>query len=123
MGRADDVFKASDYRLSPFELESVLIEYPAVAEAAACPARSAAARAEGIRDAGGRLQPLARAASEILAHRRNRMAPYKRIRRIELAPLPGTISGKIRRIELRQTEADRRAAGERGTHEFFEEEL
>jgi acetyl-CoA synthetase len=51
------------------------------------------------------------------------MAPYKRIRRIEFAPLPKTISGKIRRIELRQTEADRRAAGERGAHEFFEEEL
>ena len=62
-------------------------------------------------------------ASEILAHCRKRLAPYKRIRRIEFAPLPKTISGKIRRIELRQMEADRRAGGERAAHEYFEEDL
>ena len=62
-------------------------------------------------------------AAEILAHCRNTLAPYKRIRRIEFASLPKTISGKIRRIELRQTEAARRAAGERSVHEFFEEDL
>jgi len=62
-------------------------------------------------------------AAEILAHCRNALAPYKRIRRIEFASLPKTISGKIRRIELRQAEATRRAAGERGEHEFFEEDL
>ena len=125
VGRADDVFKASDYRLSPFELESVLIEYPAVAEAAVVPSpdplRHAVPKAFVTLAAG--FSPSRELASEILAHCRNRMAPYKRIRRIEFAPLPKTISGKIRRIELRQTEADRRAAGERGTHEFFEEEL
>ena len=125
VGRADDVFKASDYRLSPFELESVLIEYPAVAEAAVVPSpdplRHAVPKAFVTLAAG--FSPSRELASEILAHCRNRMAPYKRIRRIEFAPLPKTISGKIRRIELRQTEADRRAAGERGTYEFFEEEL
>ena len=60
---------------------------------------------------------------EILAHCRSRLAAYKRIRRNEFAPLPKTISGKIRRIELRQMEAGTRARNERGTHEFFEEEL
>jgi acetyl-CoA synthetase len=125
VGRADDVFKASDYRLSPFELESVLIEYPAVAEAAVVPSpdplRHAVPKAFVTLAAG--FSPSPELASQILAHCRNRMAPYKRIRRIEFAPLPKTISGKIRRIELRQAEADRRATGERGTHEFFEEEL
>ena len=125
VGRADDVFKASDYRLSPFELESVLIEYPAVAEAAVVPSpdplRHAVPKAFVTLAAG--FSPSRELASEILAHCRNRMAPYKRIRRIEFAALPKTISGKIRRIELRQTEADRRAAGQRGTYEFFEEEL
>jgi acetyl-CoA synthetase len=62
-------------------------------------------------------------ASAIFAHCRNRLAAYKRIRRIEFAPLPKTISGKIRRIELRQLEAGRRAAGERGVFEYLEEDL
>jgi acetyl-CoA synthetase len=125
VGRADDVFKASDYRLSPFELESVLIEYPAVAEAAVVaspdPLRHAVPKAFVTLAAG--FTPSRELASKILAHCRNRVAPYKRIRRIEFAPLPKTISGKIRRVELRQAEANRRAAGERGAHEFFEEEL
>lgn len=125
VGRADDVFKASDYRLSPFELESVLIEFPAVAEAAVVPSpdplRHAVPKAFVTLAAG--FSPSRELASEILAHCRDRVAPYKRIRRIEFAALPKTISGKIRRVELRQAEADRRAAGERGTHEFFEEEL
>jgi acetyl-CoA synthetase len=125
VGRADDVFKASDYRLSPFELESVLIEYPAVAEAAVVPSpdplRHAVPKAFVTLAPG--FSPSRELASEILAHCRNTLAPYKRIRRIEFAPLPKTISGKIRRVELRRVEADRRAAGERGTDEFFEEDL
>jgi acetyl-CoA synthetase len=125
VGRADDVFKASDYRLSPFELESVLIEFPAVAEAAVVPSpdplRHAVPKAFVTLAVG--FTPSRELASAILAHCRNALAPYKRIRRIEFAPLPKTISGKIRRIELRQAEATRRAAGERGEHEFFEEDL
>ena len=57
------------------------------------------------------------------SHCRNRVAPYRRIRRIEFAVLPKTISGKIRRVELRQAELARRAAGERVAYEFFEEDL
>jgi acetyl-CoA synthetase len=125
VGRADDVFKAADYRVSPFELESVLIECRAVAEAAVVPSpdplRHAVPKAFVTLAAG--FSPSRELASEILAHCRARLAPYQRIRRIEFAPLPKTISGKIRRHELRQSEAGRRAAGERGTHEFFEEEL
>jgi acetyl-CoA synthetase len=125
VGRADDVFKASDYRLSPFELESVLIEFPAVAEAAVVPSpdplRHAVPKAFVTLASG--FSPSRDLAAEILAHCRKRLAPYKRIRRIEFASLPKTISGKIRRIELRQMEADRRAGGERAAHEFFEEDL
>jgi len=125
VGRADDVFKASDYRLSPFELESALIEHPAVAEAAVVPSpdpRRQAVPKAFVTLASG-FSPSRELAAAILAHCRNTLAPYKRIRRIEFAPLPKTISGKIRRIELRQAEAARRATGERSVYEFFEEDF
>ena len=125
VGRADDVFKASDYRLSPFELESVLIEFHAVTEAAVVPSpdplRHAVPKAFVTLAAG--FDPSRELAAEILAHCRDRLAPYKRIRRIEFATLPKTISGKIRRIELRQLEAARRAGSERRPHQFFEEDV
>src|SRR6185436_10150469 len=125
VGRADDVFKASDYRVSPFELESVLIEHLAVAEAAVVPSpdplRHAVPKAFVTLAPG--VIPSREVAAEILAHCRSRLAPFKRIRRIEFAVLPKTVSGKIRRVELRQMETDRRAAGQRATHEFFEEDL
>jgi acetyl-CoA synthetase len=118
VGRADDVFKASDYRISPFELESVLIEHPAVAEAAVVPApdpiRLAVPKAYVVLAAGH--EPDAETARSILAYTREHLAPYKRIRRIEFAELPKTISGKIRRVELRSLEN----AGDRGSHEFKE---
>jgi acetyl-CoA synthetase len=105
IGRADDVFKASDYRISPFELESVLIEHPAVAEAAVVPApdplRSAVPKAYVTLTAGH--APHAETAKSILAYAREQLAPYKRVRRLEFEPeLPKTISGKIRRVDLRQ---------------------
>src|ERR1700712_4983501 len=115
VGRADDVFKASDYRISPFELESVLIEHPAVAEAAVVPApdklRLAIPKAYIALVAGAtgdRATALA-----IFQHLRERLAPYKRIRRLEFYDLPKTISGKIRRVELRQMEAQRAAGSVR----------
>ena len=125
VGRADDVFKASDYRISPFELESVLIEHAAVAEAAVVPSPDPTRLAEP--KAFVALAPGARAdaatAASILAHARAALGPYKRIRRIEFAELPKTISGKIRRVELRQLVAGRRAAGERGPLEWIEEDF
>ena len=108
VGRADDVFKASDYRLSPFELESVLIEHEAVAEAAVVPSpdpvRLAVPKAYVVLTAGWR--PDADTAKDILRFCRENLAPYKRIRRIEFTELPKTISGKIRRVELRARERE-----------------
>jgi acetyl-CoA synthetase len=131
VGRTDDVFKASDYRISPFELESVLIEHEAVAEAAVVPSpdplRLAVPKAYVLLAAGA--EPSAQTALSILAHARGRLAPYKRIRRIEFADLPKTISGKIRRVELRAREDERQAAAAsgtavtRGTSEFWEEDF
>jgi acetyl-CoA synthetase len=108
VGRADDVFKASDYRISPFELESVLIEHPAVAEAAVVPSpdatRLAVPKAYVVLAPG--YLPTAETAESILAYARKNLAAYKRVRRIEFAELPKTISGKIRRVELRGREEE-----------------
>ncbi len=128
VGRTDDVFKASDYRISPFELESVLLEHEAVAEAAVVPSpdalRLAVPKAFVILTAGH--QPDAATARDILAFARERLAPFKRIRRLEFADLPKTISGKIRRVELRGGEASRHADGKpvsRAAGEFWEEDF
>jgi acetyl-CoA synthetase len=116
VGRSDDVFKASDYRISPFELESVLIEHPAVAEAAVVPSpdpvRLAVPKAYVVLAAGH--EPSRELAGEILAFCREHLAPYKRIRRLEFAELPKTISGKIRRVELRADEAAKVESGTGG---------
>ncbi len=123
VGRADDVFKASDYRISPFELESVLIEHPAVAEAAVVPApdelRLAVPKAYVVLAVGH--EPGPELAGDILAFCRRNLAPYKRIRRLQFAELPKTISGKIRRVELRHAEQD--AAGGRPEGEYREEDF
>ena len=120
----DDLFKASDYRLSPFELESALIEHPAVAEAAVVPSpdplRLAVPKAFLILRTG--YEPSTDLARELFGFIRERLAPYKRIRRLEFSDLPKTISGKIRRAELRIIERDRSPA-ERRPQEFFEARL
>ncbi|MFC7621854.1 AMP-binding protein [Microlunatus sp. GCM10028923] len=122
IGRADDVFKASGYRISPFELESVLIEHPAVAEAAVVPSpdpiRLAVPKAYVVLAAGH--QPDADTARSILAYVRDHAAPYKRIRKLEFTDLPKTISGKIRRVELRTAEDGRDG---RGDGEFFDSDF
>jgi acetyl-CoA synthetase len=126
VGRADDVFKASDYRISPFELESALIEHESVAEVAIIPSpdplRLAVPKAYLILVAGAVAGP--ELAEAILAFGRRQLAPYKRVRRIEfVAELPKTISGKIRRVQLRAHEIERRANGQRGELEYFEEDF
>ncbi|MBD2762667.1 AMP-binding protein [Kocuria sp. cx-116] len=128
VGRADDVFKSSDYKVSPFELESVLIEHPAVMEAAIVPApdelRLAVPKAFVTLSSG--YEPTAEMATEILQFCLSKLPPYKRIRRIEFLELPKTISGKIRRVELRKAEEQRSETGKApegyGT-EFREEDL
>ncbi|MGW3386175.1 AMP-binding protein [Streptomyces cinereoruber] len=108
IGRSDDVFKASDYKISPFELESALLEHEAVAEAAVVPApdplRLAVPKAYVVLAAGW--EPGPETAKALFAHSRAVLAPYKRIRRIEFADLPKTVSGKIRRVELRRLTAE-----------------
>jgi acetyl-CoA synthetase len=107
VGRADDVFKASDYKISPFELESALLEHEAVAEAAVVPApdelRLAVPKAYVVLAAGW--EPGPDTAKVLFEHCREALAPYKRIRRLEFGDLPKTVSGKIRRIELREATA------------------
>ena len=124
VGRTDDVFKSSDYRISPFELESVLIEHAAVAEAAVVPSpdalRLSVPKAFVTLAAGCSAD--AATARDILAHAKKRLSPFKRIRRLEFAVLPKTISGKIRRNELRKQE-DGRGTNERRPQEFWEEDL
>ena len=124
VGRSDDVFKSSDYRISPFELESVLIEHEAVLEAAVVPApdvvRLVVPKAFVTLRSG--VEPSAEVARSILTFMRERVSPFKRIRRIEFGELPKTVSGKIRRVELRTVEAQR-SDGARRSHEYFEEDL
>jgi acetyl-CoA synthetase len=126
VGRMDDVFKSSDYRISPFELESVLIEHAAVAEAAVVPSPDALRLSvpKAFVALVGVAVPDAATAASILRHVRERVSPYKRIRRVEFAAaLPKTISGKIRRVELRKLEEAREAGGARRAQEFWEEDL
>jgi acetyl-CoA synthetase len=126
VGRADDVFKSSDYRISPFELESVLLEHDAVAEAAVVPTpdpiRLAIPKAYVLLMGG--TAPSRETALSVFSFLSSRLAPFKRIRRIEfVTELPKTISGKIRRVQLRRLEHDdNRSDGLRGV-EFREEDF
>ena len=125
VGRSDDVFKSSDYRLSPFELESALIEHPAIAEAAVVPAPDAirwnVPKAYITLKPG--VYPSKTVAQEIFVFIRQRLGPYKRIRRIEFSELPKTISGKIRRTQLRSAEKSERPVEARREFEYWEEDF
>jgi acetyl-CoA synthetase len=125
VGRTDDVFKSSDYRISPFELESALIEHEAVAEAAVVPSpdprRLAVPKAFLVLREGK--TPSRELALSIFQHIRKSLAPYKRIRIIEFADLPKTISGKIRRTELSKQEKAKRQSAGHGEREFFEDDF
>ena len=125
VGRTDDVFKSSDYRLSPFELESVLIEHEAIAEAAVVPSsdplRLSVPKAFVTVRQGYEAGPeLARA---VFLFSREKLAPYKRIRRLQFSELPKTISGKIRRVELRRLELERTPQPARMPGEYWEEDF
>jgi acetyl-CoA synthetase len=125
VGRADDVFKSSDYRISPFELESVLIEHPAITEAAVVPSPDPMRLA--VPKAFLALAPGQKAdrdtALSIFRHCRTALAPFKRVRRLQFAELPKTISGKIRRVELRRAEAANIAGAKRAALEFWEDDF
>ncbi len=126
VGRSDDVFKSSDYRISPFELESVLIEHDAVAEAAIVPSpdeiRLSVPKAFIL--LVGSAPPSKETAQSILKYTNQKLAPFKRIRRLEFVKeLPKTISGKIRRNQLRKVEYEGSAADVTRGVEFHEKDL
>ncbi|WP_407572281.1 AMP-binding protein [Deinococcus altitudinis] len=125
VGRTDDVFKSADYRISPFELESLLIEHPQVAEAAVVPSphpeRLNVPKAYVVTTTG--TLPSRELAAEILAFARERLGPFKRVRRLEFSELPKTVSGKIRRVELRAHAAQGVTEGRRSELEFWEEDF
>lgn len=125
VGRADDVFKASGYRISPFELESVLIEHPSIAEAAVVPSpdpvRGFVPKAYLMLAPGH--EAGADTAASIFSFLRARLSAYKLVRRIEFADLPKTISGKIRRVELRGQEKGRPVSGTRNDTEYLEDDF
>jgi acetyl-CoA synthetase len=124
VGRSDDVFKAADYRISPFELESVLIEHPAVGEAAVVPSPDALRLSvpKAFVALRNGYEPTKETAGEILKFAAQKLAAYKRIRRIEFYELPKTISGKIRRVELRKTE-EARSSDARRENEYWEDDF
>ena len=123
VGRADDVFKSSDYRISPFELESFLIEHDFVAEAAVVPSpdpvKLAVPKAYVILRAG--VEPSRETALALFKFIRERLSAYKRIRILEFSELPKTISGKIRRVELRKRAADQGASATEWREDQFPE--
>jgi acetyl-CoA synthetase len=126
VGRSDDVFKSSDYRISPFELESILLEHELVAEAAVVPSpdpiRLAIPKAYVLLVSAAERSP--ETALSIFKHLHVRLAPFKRIRRIELVTeLPKTISGKIRRVQLRRLEHDNNRDDALRGQEFREEDF
>jgi len=114
VGRADDVIISAGYRIGPFEVESALVEHPAVAEAAVVASpdeiRGEVVKAFVILTPGH--QPSEQLVEDLQEHVKRVTAPYKYPREIEFSTeLPKTISGKIRRVELRQRERDRKTAG------------
>ncbi|MBP1326824.1 acetyl-CoA synthetase [Leucobacter exalbidus] len=125
VGRTDDIFKSSDFKVSPFEVESALLEHDLVAEAAVVGApddtklnitKAYVALAAGV-------EPDADTARAILAHARVALPAYMRVRRVEFFELPKTASGKIRRVELRQREERVHELGKRNPNEWREEDF
>jgi len=121
VGRDDDVIKSSDYRVGPFEVESVLLEHKAVLESAVVGSPHAIKgfeiKAFVVPTSGSMVSQ--QLADDIFAYARKNLAPYKMPRIIQfVAELPKTISGKIRRVELRANEANNKARSLKPENEF-----
>ncbi len=125
LGRADEIFKCSDYRISPYEIEAVLLEHPAIREVAVIPSpdplRLAVPKAVVFLAKG--IEPTKDVALSIMIHTRAKLAPFKRVRRVEFSDLPKSVSGNIRRLELRLREQKKVAGDERSPYEFWEEDF
>ena len=109
VGRSDDVIKSSGYRIGPFEVESALLEHPAVLECAITavpdPERGQVVKATVVLAKG--YHPGEELKKELQEHVKRVTAPYKYPRIIEFAKeLPKTISGKIRRVEIREKDIE-----------------
>ncbi len=122
VGRSDDVIKSSDYRVGPFEVESALVEHPSVMEAAVVgspdPQRYQLVKAYVILANG--YAPSKALALELFQHTIGALAKFKIPRIIEFVEeLPKTISGKIRRVELRETEEKKKQDQAVAAHEYF----
>lgn len=126
IGRADDVFKSSDYRISAFEVESELLAHPSITEVAivASPDRLRGFVPKAYVMLRPDLTPSKQLASRIFEFTRQRMAPYKRPRIIQFVKeLPKTVSGKIKRTDLRMVESEVRERGSRSEDEYFESDF
>ncbi|GBC59214.1 acetyl-CoA synthetase [Desulfonema ishimotonii] len=122
VGRSDDVIKSSDYRVGPFEVESALIEHPSVMETAVVgvpdPKRHQLVKAFVILSSG--YEPSRDLALELFKHTIDVLAKFKIPRIIEFVDeLPKTISGKIRRVELRETEEGKKTEEAAPANEYF----
>lgn len=124
-GRSDDIFRSADYRISPSELETVLLEHPAIREVAVIPSpdpvrlnvpKAVIFLAKGF-------EPTKDLALSIMTHSRAKLAPFKRIRRVEFSDLPKTVSGKIRRLELQLRENKKVSTEEKSPYEFWEDDF
>jgi acetyl-CoA synthetase len=126
IGRVDDVFKSSDYRISAFEVESELMAYPSVTEVAvvASPDKLRGFVPKAIITLRPEVTPSKEIALDIFKFTKTRMAPYKRPRIIQFSQeLPKTVSGKIKRTELRRVELALRGASQRTQEEYFESDF
>ncbi|MBF4461165.1 MULTISPECIES: AMP-binding protein [unclassified Rathayibacter] len=125
VGRTDDIFKSSDFTISPFEVESVLLQHPAVAESAVVPAPDAVRHSvvKAYVTLADGWEPTSETAGAIFAHTRELLSSFERVRRIEFAELPKTISGKIRRVDLRKREEEAFSRGENIPTEWRGERL
>jgi len=126
IGRSDDVFKSSDYRISAFELESELMVHPSVTEVAvvASPDKLRGFIPKAVITLKPNVAASRELALEIFKFTRDRMAPYKRPRIIQFSQeLPKTVSGKIKRTDLRRIESELRQSNQRTQHEYFESDF
>jgi acetyl-CoA synthetase len=126
VGRADDVFKSSDYRISAFELESELLVHPAITEVAviASPDQLRGFVPKAVITLKPGVKPSKELAYNIFRFTRERMAPYKRPRIIQFTEdFPKTVSGKIKRTDLRRLENKLRTNKARGSEEYFESDF
>jgi acetyl-CoA synthetase len=116
---------SSDYKVSPFEVESALLRHPAVAESAVVPApddaRLNVVKAYVTLATGW--EASADTARQVLEYARTALPAYARVRRVEFAELPKTISGKIRRVELREREEQSVTNGTRAEGEWRDDEF